>query len=82
MHLLWAVMDSVKTPEQRDFVAPAMAPVEADFANHHGRSPAQPYRPSCHGSCDAPGMKWWTALANMARGALNSSPGARLFMKW
>jgi hypothetical protein len=38
-HLLGAVMDSVKTPEQADLVAPAMAPVKADFANHDGLQP-------------------------------------------
>jgi hypothetical protein len=39
-----AVMNRMESPQQRDLVAPAMTPVEADLADDHRRDHARPER--------------------------------------
>jgi hypothetical protein len=39
-----AVVNGVEPPEQRDLVTPAVAPVEADFADDHRQNHFRPER--------------------------------------
>jgi hypothetical protein len=42
IHMLGAVVNGVEPPQERELMAPAMAPVEADLADDHGGDHSHP----------------------------------------
>lgn len=55
VEVLCGVMDGVEAPEERDFVGPAVAPVEADLSDDDGGDDAEPERLGGYGRGEAGG---------------------------
>ena len=80
--MLGAVVDRMEAPEQRDLMAPAVAPVEADLAHHHCRDHARPERQAAAAPVTLAGRVRMDDERDQRRGRPEQEDGTRLLMKY